>query len=61
MYDDKNIFFLRYLTSKAQVLSQASPYGICGDQSDTGRSFPPNALVFPSQYHSTAAVTECPG
>lgn len=41
------------LTKEAQVLSQASLYGICGEQSGTGISFSLSISVFPCQHRST--------
>jgi len=35
------------LTKEAQILSQASLYGICGEQSGIGISFSLSILVFP--------------
>jgi hypothetical protein len=45
----------RTITADVLVQSQASPYGICGWQSDTGTGFSPNTSVSPCQYYSTNA------
>jgi hypothetical protein len=41
------------VTADTQVLLQASPYGICGEQNSNGMCFPPTTSVFPYQYHTT--------
>jgi hypothetical protein len=38
---------------EARVLSQASPCGVCGEQSGTRTGFSPNTSFFPGRYHST--------
>jgi hypothetical protein len=43
------------LTTKAWAQSQASVYGICGGQIDTGTGFTASILVLSCQYFSTIA------
>jgi len=38
----------------AWILSQASPCGICGEQSGNGAGFSQSTLNFPCQYHSSS-------
>ena len=49
------VFKLRPLALEASVRSQPSPCKTFGGKSDTGTSFSPSTLVFPSQYPSTNA------
>jgi len=41
-----------YLSADTRVEFQASPCGICCEQSGTGRDFLPSIAFVPSQYHS---------
>jgi hypothetical protein len=45
----------RPLTAVARSRSLVSPCGICGGQSDTGKSLSSSSTVFTCQYHSTVA------
>jgi len=47
------------LTKEDHVLSHASLYGICGEQSGTGISFSLSISVFPCQHRSTTFHTLC--
>jgi hypothetical protein len=45
----------RPFTAEFRVRSRVRPCGICGGQSGIGAGFSPSTLVFPCQFHSTAA------
>jgi hypothetical protein len=43
------------LTTEAQLQSQSSPYGICGEKCGTGTGFSPIIVVYSCQYYAIIA------